>query len=175
MEMQRTRPLYLIGHQGVQEKIEQAMELCYPNFLEKLSYPLEYQVVTSDDKLQLFDLTWSFAETDHWQYNLALCLQGSEKSVYYSGDGGPTLRCQELARHCSLLIQEGFLIDKNVHGHGNLERSLQLTSNAQASQLAIVHMQRDVRKAEELNIRERLSQITDFKAILPEPGDELEL
>ncbi len=174
-EMKRKLPMYCIGPKGLQEKIESAMDLSYPGFREKISYPLEFYEVSPGDRLDLFGLSWSFAVTDHWQHNLALCLQNQDQSIYYSGDGGPTPQCEELSQDCSLIIQEGFLIDQSMFGHGNLDRCLQLAYKAKARQLAIVHVQREVRRKEELSIRNRLARVSDFKAFLPEPGDELEI
>lgn len=174
-EMKRSKPLYFVGQEGLQGKVEAAMDLSYPKFREKMTYPLEYQIVRSEKTIDLVGLRWSFAATDHWQYNLALCLQGNEQSVYYSGDGGPRPSCEDLAYKCSLIVQEGFLIDQSILGHGDLNRCLELTAKAQADQLAIVHVQRDVRRQEELTIRNRLAQVNDFNAFLPEPGDELEI
>jgi ribonuclease Z len=174
-EMQRRKPLVVLGQSGIQRIIEQAMDLAYPRFRSKLQYPLEFMELEVDKPLRLLGLTWRTAENEHSQRSLMVRLEDGEKSLCYSGDGRPTQETLALARDCQLLVHEAFHLEGSTAGHGTVQGCIDFARAARASTLALVHLQRDVRRDRYAQILEVLEGVKDFHVLLPEPDDVLEV
>lgn len=174
-EMKRKKPLVFIGQTRVEEIVRQTMNLAYPNFLNKLGFPLEFVPVSVNQSIECVGFTWSFAESGHGQRNLALRLDDDKRTLFYSGDGLPTEETLALARGCTLIVHEAFMLEEPVAGHGTVRRCLDFARQAGASFLALVHLQRDERLKRREEILNTLNEASNFLALLPEPGDVLEI
>lgn len=174
-ETQRGKPLTIVGQEGTEELIRRAMDLAYPNFMSKLGFPLELIVAEPGRTLQVAELTWRFAENGHGQRDLAVRIEDSARSVFYSGDGRPTPDTLRLAAGCDLIIHEAFHVAASIPGHGTVARCIDFGREAGASSLALVHLQRDIRKEHHSDILELISEVRDLHVLLPEPGDEIDL
>ncbi len=174
-EARREKELYILGSSKGQDKVRQAMDLAYPGFWKKMTFEVIYQSVDSDSVLNKLDLNWSFALTEHSEENLALCLQDQRVSVYYSGDGRPTENCLNIAKDCQLVIQECFLQEGWINGHGNLKASLDFARQAGAETLAVVHMQRDERRLFESIYEQQFKNQKHPMVILPKPGEKVKI
>jgi len=172
-EMQRQNPLIILGPPGLEDVLSRAMDLAYPNFRSKLGYPIEYHQVGPADELDLLDCRWSFAWSEHGRDNLALRLDDGRASVYYSGDGGPSPACRTMAAGCSLIVQESYLVQDEIAGHGSVRSSLDLARRAGAPQLALVHMQRQERRRFAPVFQAEYRTLQDVQVLLPEPGQNL--
>jgi ribonuclease BN (tRNA processing enzyme) len=163
--------LHIIGPEGIEDRTNAAMDLAYARFRPKIQYPVSFTEVTPGPDLDHSGMLWSFAEPGHSAPCLAVRLDWGSLSLFYSGDGAPTEQTLALAAGCNLLIHEAFGLDEETPGHGNVERCLAFAEKANAQALALVHMNRNVRRSRGDEVRSRLAQITSMQAFLPEPGD----
>jgi len=174
-ESGRTKPLVLVGQTGLGDVVRKTMELAYPRFLQKLAYPLQFVEVEPGRIFSWKDLEFSFAENDHGLRDLAVRLDRGGRSVFYSGDGRATEQTLSLAHRCDLVIHESFRWKEPTPGHGTVAESIEFARRAQASRLALVHLQRDERRKKAPHIREALQGLEGLEGILPQAGDEIVL
>jgi ribonuclease Z len=175
-EMKRQKTLIIVGQSGTEPLIHNTMSLAYPGFLSKLTYPLSFEEVEPEQgKRSILGLGWQFAENGHGQRNLALRLEDQTKSVFYSGDGYPGEATVSLAMNCDLIIHEAFDVDHDTPGHSTVQKSIEFARTSGAQTLALVHVQRDVRKNQRGRILEIIREAHDIPVLLPEAGEEIEI
>lgn len=172
-ETGREKPLYFIGQSGIEQHVFEVMDLAYPSFYKKFGFEFRFLSLKPGQEQELLGLSWQGALNKHSQPDLALCLQMDQKTLYFSGDGRPTLQAKEMARGCDLMIHEGFLLEGQIHGHGSVKECLDFAREAEAKKLAIVHLQRDERRRVETDLRRKLKDISFCQACLPFPGDQI--
>jgi ribonuclease BN (tRNA processing enzyme) len=172
-EMNRTKPLNIIGLPGIKVKIEQAMELAYPNFMSRLGYPLLFQELTPEKNLQISDSIWKTAYSEHSQPCLSLRLELNGKSIFYSGDGRPTPMTRSLAAGCDIIIHEAYDFEDSGSGHGSISTCLDFARNSGAKRLALVHMQRNVRIQCADVIANFQRELADIEIMIPEKGSTI--
>ncbi|SFN03981.1 MBL fold metallo-hydrolase [Thermodesulforhabdus norvegica] len=173
-EMGRTKPLIVLGQRNIQEVVTEALELAYPGFMSRFRFSLSFLECEPGKDLELNGLRWAFAETDHSKRNLCVAVTSPDGTVCYSGDGRPTSESTALAREATLLVHEAFDVKPAVPGHGTVDSALSTAEEAGVKNLALVHLQRDVRRWHELQIERRLASTKTFQAFLPRPGDRFE-
>jgi ribonuclease Z len=149
--------------------------LAYPGFLAKLMYPLEFVTAEAGRPIDVAGLLWRFALNQHGQPDLAVRIDDDDHAVFYSGDGLATPETLALASGCDLIVHEAFRMEQPIAGHGTVLQSVGFARGAGAKKLALVHVQRDERKARLRDIRTFAKEIHDLDVMLPEPGDFLEL
>jgi ribonuclease Z len=171
----RKRPFIIIGQTGIKAKVTAALDLAYPRFRPKLGFEIEFLEASPGKELRLLDLRWSFAENGHSSPCLALRLDHDQGSVFYSGDGGPTDATKALAAECDLIVHEAFGMDELQAGHGSVDLCIDFALGLKAKALALVHMNRNVRRSRAAEVRQRLAGLAPLKALLPEPGDRLDI
>ena len=173
----RTRPLTVVGPAGIEAKLWQALALAYPGFRDRLQYPVRCIEASPGESLTLAGATWSFAASDHSTHApcLAIRLDASGRSMFYSGDGRPTPATATLARGVDLLIHEAYGLDADTPGHGGVVSCLELARETGAGRLALVHLSRATRRAHAAEIRALLARERGDRGLLPEPGDLLAL
>jgi ribonuclease Z len=174
-EMGRKRPLTILGQTDVDKIVQQIMDLAYPNFISKLTYPLEFVPVKTDRSIDAVGLLWRFAENGHSERDLAVRISDDERSLFYSGDGLPTPQTESLARGCDLVVHEAFRLEQSNQGHGTVLQCIDFARRAKVPCLALVHMQRDERRERYQEVLGMLGTIDDIHVLFPEPGDQLEL
>ena len=113
-EMNRSNPLNIIGPPGVKVKIEQALELAYPNLISRLGYSLLFHEIIPEKQLHISGSTFNAAYNEHSQPCLSLRLELHEKSIFYSGDGRPTPMTRSLANGCDIIIHEAYGFEDSV-------------------------------------------------------------
>jgi ribonuclease BN (tRNA processing enzyme) len=172
-EEKRTRPLTIIGQKGIQKNVTAAMELAYPGFYAMLSFELIFIEAHTGQNLDLFDLNFSFALGRHSLRCVGIRLDGKNASMYYSGDGRPSESTTALARGCDLVIHEAYGIEPILPAHGSIEGCITFGRKTGARHLALVHMNRGVRKNHAASIGKKLAALEDIHAFLPAPGDSL--
>jgi ribonuclease BN (tRNA processing enzyme) len=173
-EMRRKKPLTILGQAGVEQVIRDAMELAYPAFFDKLTYPAVFQEIEPGDRVWAVGLEWSAAQSIHGQRNLSVRIEDGRHAVFYSGDGLFSPETLSLARNCHLAVHEAFRLEPLTPGHGTVRQCIDFAREADASILALVHVQRDERRERYREILGLLKETGDLQVILPEPGDELE-
>lgn len=173
----RTRPLTIVGQAGVGEKVWAALELAYPGFRPRIGYSVHFQVAVPGTEIRVAGAGWSFAPGDHSIVTpcLAVRLDCNGISMMYSGDGRPTPGTAELARGVDLLVHEAYGLEPDTPGHGGVPGCLDLARDVLARNLALVHVNRRVRRESAAAIRAMLAQAMGGRGFLPEPGDVITL
>ena len=174
-EMGRTKPLLMVGLPGLKERVEKIVALAYPAFLEKLQYALQYREIEDGGSVQAAGFLWQMAAMEHSQPCLALKVSAGGKSLFYSGDGRPTLGSANLAKGCTLMVHEAYRIVGETANHGSLAGCLALARQAGCEKLAIVHVAYHERDRKKVEIQRFLRESGLLGAFLPEPGERLSL
>lgn len=174
-EMKRRKPLRIMGQKGVEKLVHETMSLAYPGFLAKMTYSLDFAELEPGDKMEVHGIQWRSAENAHSLRDLAVRIDDGAHSVFYSGDGSPTDATLELARGCDLVAHEAFGIEPIIDGHGTIQGCIDFAREAGARQLALIHVQRDVRRKRYEEIISFMEDAEDISVFLPEPDDVLEL
>jgi ribonuclease BN (tRNA processing enzyme) len=172
-EMDRMKPLTIMGPPGVKNTIEATLKLAYPNLLARLAYSLKYKEISPGEELQVSDCTWQAASNEHSQQCFSVRLDIKDRSIFYSGDGRPTPLTQSLAKGCDIIIHEAYGIEDSVPGHGSIMNSLEFARRAGAKILALVHIQRDIRLQFLDEVSRFQQDYSDFQVIVPESGSTI--
>jgi ribonuclease BN (tRNA processing enzyme) len=170
-EEKRNRDLCFLGQKGVDSYVQRCLDLGYPHFLPRLTYPLKFEEIEPKEPKMALGLTWNTAVSDHPQRNLALRLKTDGKSLFYSGDGRPTSETIALAQGVDLIVHEAFDLSENISGHGTITACLEMARATRAKRLALVHIQRNVRREKFQEIKELAKFVQDLEVLIPEPGD----
>ncbi len=173
-EMNRKRPLIIVGQKGISDIIEQAMNLSYPGFASRFKFELTFIECEAGISREIVGFRWNFAGTEHSRPNLAISIETPSGKIFYSGDGRPTPESSELASNSVIMIHEAFHVKNEVPGHGTVKNVIDTAVACKAKNLALVHMQRDVRRWRELQIRAELAALKDIRAFLPVCGENME-
>ncbi|WP_448384250.1 MBL fold metallo-hydrolase [Desulfosoma sp.] len=176
-EMKRRKPLIVVSQPGGLDAMFRAMELAYPGFVRKLTFPLEEVVLDAGQTREIHGTVWRAAQTEHGQKNLSVRIDGPSWSLFYSGDGRPTAETEELAHGCACAVHEAFVVNETdvVSGHGTVHGCFQWAEAAGVRRLALVHIQRDVRRTQWRDIQAMVGAWRGVEAVVPESGDVLRL
>jgi len=170
LESGRRHPLAIAGQAGLAQKVEGVVDLAYPNLRKKLGFDLAYYELEPGKGLLFEGLSLQADFTAHASPCLGLRLADGDKRLYHGGDGGPTIANLELARGCDLVIQEGYGLGESSPSHGTVEAAAAFACEAGAASLAVVHVQREIRRKRARQIRSVLASAGIPRAFLPEPG-----
>jgi ribonuclease BN (tRNA processing enzyme) len=160
----------VVGPAGIEERVLALMELAYPSFLRKAAFGLCCVEIAPGKDVSAAGLFLSAAGTDHSAPCLAVRVEAAGRSLFYSGDGRPTPETLDLARGCDLVAHEAFSLDPDTPGHGTVDGAIAFARAAKAGSLALVHLQRDLRRTRLAEVQARLAAARDVNAFLPEPG-----
>ncbi|MDR3568156.1 MAG: ribonuclease Z [Syntrophobacteraceae bacterium] len=174
-QMNRKKPLVILGQQDAAGIIRQTLELAYPAILDKLGYQLRFVAVEPGEVVNEAGLVWQSALNAHSVRNLAVRIQKGSKSVFYSGDGLSTAETLSLAQGADLVIHEAFRIEQEFPGHSTVSSCVSFARRANVCRLALVHVERNERRLRREDILQMIAKISDFDIFLPEPGDWLEI
>ncbi|MGL1861123.1 MAG: ribonuclease Z [Pseudodesulfovibrio sp.] len=175
IEEGRSKPLTIMGQSGVAGKIRQLMDMAYPNSLKKAQFALNFIECQPETPATVDRMQFRFAVNDHPMPCLSIRIESEGKSIFYSGDGKPTKETQALAQGCDLIIHESFFLEPTKPGHGTVDSSIEFAREAQAAHLALVHVQRTVRRENKQTIITRGTKETQLHVFLPEPGDRFDV
>jgi ribonuclease BN (tRNA processing enzyme) len=78
-----------------------------------------------------------------------------------------------LARDSEVIIHEAFHMETEIPGHGTITGSIDMAKRCNAYLLALVHIQRDVRRQAKDRIDELKEMSNPVNLIIPEPGYRL--
>lgn len=174
-EMNRKKPLTIIGQKGISTTIQKAVDIAYPLFMNRFKFDIIFWEVDEGETIK-DELEWNFGITEHGQKNLSVAIRTPTAKIFYSGDGKPTEATKEIARDSDLLIHEAFHIEPSVPGHGTLQGVLEMAEYVKAKSVACVHIQRDVRRLQGEKIKKLLAdQAAKLHAFLPQSGDVVEI
>jgi len=174
-EERRTKVLTILGQKGIDSFALKSLDLAYPGFYKKIEFPIRFLEVEPEKDVEVFGLHFQSAANIHSQRDLALRIDAHEKSIYYSGDGKPTPDSMTLAMGSKLIIHEAFHMETELPGHGTITGSIEMAKRCEASNLALVHIQRDERS----RVIDRAQQFNDLagslNVMIPEPGYRITL
>ncbi len=174
-EQGRTAPLQILGPAGIGELTIQSMDMAYPNFRQRMRFPMEFHELEPGAPCEVAGFSWASALGAHGAPCLAVRVAADGKSVYYSGDGRPTPETLALAQEADLVIHEAYALRGEVQGHGTIAGAIDFARQARAARLWLVHVNRDARRDHRRDIETLLREAGDLEAVLPEPGDSIEL
>ncbi|MFW6243799.1 MAG: MBL fold metallo-hydrolase [Desulfovibrionales bacterium] len=174
-DMGRRHSLPIVSQEGAAQVVGAALELAYPGVRESLGYELRFVVLEPGASATLCGVKWSTALNDHSQKDLALRLDNGASALFYSGDGRPTEATLDLARGCDLVVHEAYAVDGATPGHSSVQEGLDFARKAGAGRLALVHVQRGVRRSQAARIEEILQQAGDLRVVLPRPGESISI
>jgi len=172
-EEKRKKELCFLGQKGIESFVLKCLDLAYPKFYSRLGFSLRFEEVEPGEMSMVFGLSWSTAVNEHPQRDLALRLAAKEKTLFYSGDGRPTSEARSLGVGVDLMVHEAFHLLKDIPGHGTIAGSVEMARACKAKRLALVHIQRDVRRERFEEIRELARSVHEVEVIIPEPGDRV--
>ena len=172
-EEKRKKELCFLGQKGIESFVLKCLDLAYPKFYSRLGFSLRFEEVEPGEMVTVFGLSWSTAVNEHPQRDLALRLAAEEKTLFYSGDGRPTSEARSLGVGVDLMVHEAFHLSKDIPGHGTIAGSVEMARACKAKRLALVHIQRDVRRERFEEIRELARSVQEVEVIIPEPGDKI--
>ena len=172
-EEKRTKDLHIFGQKGIEDFVLKCLDLAYPNFYPRLNFSLRFAEVEPGQQVVALGLSWQAAVNDHSQRDLVLRLESEGKSLFYSGDGRPTPETIALADRVDLIVHEAYHLSKDVPGHGSIAGCLEMARACKAGRLALVHIQRDVRRERFDEIRELAEGVEDLEVLISEPGDRV--
>lgn len=167
----RTKTLRIIGQKGVGHITRQAVQLAYPGVLEKMQFAVEYIECHPQRSIDVHDMRCSFAASNHPMPCLSIRLDHAGRSLFYSGDGGATDDAVQLAHGADLCILESYAEHGEVRGHGTVADSIDFAKKVGASYLRCVHVNRKILADRKSEIRNRLTNISEFDADIPDSGD----
>lgn len=172
-EMNRRKPLLIIGQQGAAETVTQTFRLAYPSTVDKLGYELRFVSLEPGEVVSAAGVVWRSALNGHSRRDLAVRMEKGGKSVFYSGDGLWTDETLSLARGADLAIHEAFRIDAEFPGHATVSNCIDFARKANVRRLALVHIERNERRLRRGDILRMAAEVSDLEVFLPEPGDEI--
>ncbi len=174
-EERREKTLTILGQRGIGQLARKAMELAYPGFYKKITFPLRFLEIEPEKEVEAFGLHFRTAENAHSQRDLALRIEVKGTSIFYSGDGRPTDETMALARGSRLIIQESFEMETESRGHGTAKGSIEMARKCGASQLALIHIKRQVRAEVIAKVAALQGGGASLKIMVPEPGTRITL
>jgi len=172
-EMGRTSAFRVAGPPEIEDTIQQAMELAYPTLLSRLGYPLIFHEIPPGPTQQIAAASWQTAYNDHSQPCLSLRLTLNDKSIFYSGDGRSTTATASLAESCDMIIHEAYGLGDLIPGHGSINACVEFARRANVDRLALVHVQRDIRRQSKQAIKDLQKSSPGLEILLPELGSHL--
>ncbi len=172
-EQGRKRPLHFVGQKGIREVVNSAMKLAFPSLANKISFEYIFHELGDGEEKEVQGINFKGAYTGHSQPNLGLRLSDGENAIYYSGDGPPKDGTYNLVKGCNLIVQESFLLNEDIYGHGNFLASIDFVRKVGLKRLAVLHMQRDARDGIVKYFNDNKKQFEDLDIYIPVPGDRI--
>ena len=163
----RKKPLAILSQPPLLERIQASLDTGYPGLARRFEYAIEYREARPGDAVEWDGVQFGFAPTRHSVTNLAVRIEAGGGAFCYSGDGQFTAESRALFTGSDLLVQEAYSFEPSAV-HGDFPGVMQVAAEGNVGQLALVHIQRNVR-------REQWDQIRNLGAAVPEPGERFVL
>lgn len=138
----RTRPLTVIGPQGIQAQVEAALDVLYPGTLDGgVDFPLVFLELVPEQPLRHGHLEIRAWQMQHGNSDKALGLQvtGDGRRIAYTGDTEWTDNMIPLAAGADLLICECFQYDQPIPSHLDYVTLQQKRAQLDCRQLVLTH------------------------------------
>ncbi len=171
----RIKELYICGPQGVEDKVCQAIDLAYPSLRVKLAFNVIFCEFRPGDVKSVAGFSLRTSAIEHSGSALALRLESTGKSVFYSGDGQLIEDCRSIAKKADLGILESYGLDDTVKGHSSVTKCIDFATSAGMVKVALVHLEPFVRTCRSSQVVELLVQADECEVFMPEEGQLVEL
>lgn len=175
LEENRVKPLTFVGQRDICKAIPLVMEYSYRGLFNKLPFKINFIEIEPRNEVVLNELKLEFAPSKHSVSNFAIKVQCGEKSFCYSGDGRNTEASAQLYIGTELLIHEAYTLHEVIPTHGNIQDVIQMAEKIGVKNLALIHLNRDVRRDKERVLNYIKEQADRVNVILPEQMDEYEV
>lgn len=142
----RMKPLTLISHKPVLEKISQLIELGYPGISKRFEFAIEQVAATPEADVKYREFRLRFAPAIHSVTNLAVRMEARGTTFCYSGDGMFTDESRALFDGADLLLHEAFSFEQSAV-HADIPRLIEMAEQVHVKHLVLTHVQRDVRSS----------------------------
>ncbi len=169
-QQKRNSPLTICSGSDCREQVIASINLAYPRLAEKLDFPLIFVTLPPGEPIKCNDLIWQSAPVSHSPDAFGIRVTTGDYSLYYSGDGKPTLQAVKLIKGCTLVIHEAYSRLPTNPAHFSIEECLLLAEELHLHNLAIVHCNRSTREFLQ-TATENLAVPTGTKLYIPEDGD----
>ena len=149
---QRSRPLTLIGPQGLQRQVEAALDVLYPGTLNGgVDFPLTYLELTPEKVLSHGPLEICAWTMKHGNSGQALGLQvtGDSRRIAYTGDTEWTENMVPLSAGADLMVCECFQYDQPIPSHLDYMTLLEKRSQLDCRQVVLTHAGEDMLQRQE--------------------------
>jgi len=145
---QRSRPLYILGPPGTEERLQLLRACTYPSTLEQpLPYPLIIETFSVPGERNFMGREIQSIRALHDKKYLASSLRISSagRSLAFSGDTGWQPSLAELSMGADLFICECTELKPNYGGHINLQEFRHQREQLNCKRLILSHMSEEVR------------------------------
>jgi ribonuclease BN (tRNA processing enzyme) len=150
VEEKRKKPFTIISQKGSKKIIERVIDYAYKGCLSNLTYKLNFIEVKDNDRIKFNELELSFSKGQHFVKDLGIRIADNKKVICYSGDTSVSKNIEELCKDSDLLIHEAYLYDKpyiyDKKFHTSIVDLIKMTERTNVKLLALVHINRDIRK-----------------------------
>jgi ribonuclease BN (tRNA processing enzyme) len=163
----RTRPLTIISQPPVLADIQTALELGYRRLSTRFRYQMNFLAAVPGEPVEAHSARFSFGATRHSVSNFAVRIEAAGKVLCYSGDGMFLTASRRLYKGADVLIHEAYFFDESPI-HADIGAVIEMAEQDGVRQVALVHVQRDVRRKPE-RIHEAIAR-SRTAVTLPEPG-----
>jgi ribonuclease BN (tRNA processing enzyme) len=145
----RMRPLVVAGPPGLQQRIEDAMEVLFPvSSKVERGFPVSFVELPDRAPLPLRLVTATAFAVRHpsGAPSFALRIECGDKTVAYSGDTEWTDSLLEVARGADLFICEAYFFEKKVKYHLDYTTLHRHLANLGCRRIILTHMSEDMLK-----------------------------
>ncbi|MBN2101951.1 MAG: ribonuclease Z [Candidatus Aenigmarchaeota archaeon] len=168
----RKKKLSIICNKKLVEIIKELFDYAYKGLLSRPGmFPVEFLGVEPGKNEQINELEILFEKTGHHIENLAVRISDGKHILCYTGDG--KLTNENLCKNADILINEGYFFEQGQK-HLYIPDVIKMAEDNNVKCLALVHINRDVRK-KEMNRILGIAKESKIKVIVPEAMEEYKI
>lgn len=171
-DRKRKKPFTIIGQKGIKSYVYIICKLAYLNFVGDMEKRKIIRFLEIKDKFNFRGLRFETAKTRHPRPNYSVKITDKGKSIFYSGDGATLKKTKKILKNCDLIVQECFTVNEKKEGHFSLIEILDYFKDINYGKLALVHINKKVRKEQKNKI---LKMIKGKNIFMPKPMQSLRL
>ncbi len=169
IETGRRRRLVITGPSGLRQAVDDLVDLAYGSLAAGAGFAWDCMEIIPGRPFIIGDMRCVAAENSHSLLSLSIRGDGEGGSFFYSGDGVPGRKAEEIAVRVDFAILECYRGEGLEPGHNNFAGIRAFAEKTNVSDLALVHVRSDEREriAAVVNGKEAQS----WRICLPRAGD----
>lgn len=166
---ERTLPITVLGHSGLEAYVKRAMQVGYPGLWEKLTFPIEFQVLRPKHTVHWNGLSIDVAPSIHSVKNYAVRFQRKSggASFCFSGDGAISPETKNLYQGCELLLHEAYTWSKEIPGHTSVKKVLDELANSNISKIVLTHHWSKEKEKIRKKVQSSLGDMRNVESAMP--------